>query len=177
MPQGRYQLRVGARDMNGGKLGTVFSDVVVPDFSSEPLMLSGLLISSTGAVDMLTAQRDAQAERLLGAPPSARRTFTQRETLRVLVEIYDNLPAHENRQVELHSRLIDESGRDVFSSRSHLPNGPGSEPAWSALGQVSQIPLSSIAAGRYLLRVEAAHRTDARPAFSETVIRVTPDGE
>ena len=140
-------------------------------------MVSGLLISSTGAVDMLTAQRDTQAEKLLGAPPSARRTFTQGETLKVLAEIYDNLPAHENRQVEVHSRLIDEGGRDVFSSRSHLRNGPGSEPAWSAIGHVSQIPLSAIAPGRYLLRVEAAHRTDRPPASSETLIRVVAAGD
>ena len=46
MAPGRYQLRVGARNPVSGKTGTVFYDVVVPDFSKEPLMMSGLLLSS-----------------------------------------------------------------------------------------------------------------------------------
>jgi hypothetical protein len=173
MPPGRYQLRVGARDMNGGRVGTVFTDVVVPDFTRESLMMSGLLLSSTGSADMLTAQRDPLAEQLLGAPPTIRRTFTQHETLRVLTEIYDNMPAHENRRIDVHARVINESGQDVFSSRSQLHNGPGAEPAWSAIGYQTQIPLSTIAAGRYLLRVEAVNPRNGTPVVAETVISVT----
>jgi VWFA-related protein len=173
MPQGRYQLRIGARDVNGGKVGTVFSDLVVPDFASQPLMVSGLLLSSTRAGYVLTAQRDGQTELRLGAPPSVRRTFSQSETLRVLAEIYDNIPANENRRIEIHARLIDERGQDVFSSRNQVPNGPGAEPAWTAIGNVTQIPLSNIAPGRYLLRVEATSTRNRTPVSSETLINVT----
>lgn len=175
MPRGRYQLRIGARDVNGGKIGTVFSDLIVPDFASEPLMISGLLVSSTSAGDVLTAQRDLPAERLLGAPPSVRRTFTRSETLKVLAEIYDNMPAHENRRIEIHARMIDERGQDVFSSQSHLRNGPGGEPAWSAIGHVTQIPLSTITPGRYLLRVEATNPRTGAPVSAETLVSVTND--
>jgi hypothetical protein len=175
LPQGRYQLRVGARDLNGGKVGTVFSDLVVPDFTSEPLMISGLRISSTRAGDVLTAQRDAQAEQLLGAPPSVRRTFTRSETLKVLAEIYDNMPANENRRIEIRARLINERGQDVFSSQSHLGNGPGGEPAWSAIGHVTQIPLSTVTPGRYLLRVEATNPKTGTPVSAETLVSVTDD--
>ena len=54
-----------------GKTGTVFYDVVVPDFSKDPLMMSGLLLSSLPgrtSPDVLTPQRDPVAEKLLGAP-------------------------------------------------------------------------------------------------------------
>jgi hypothetical protein len=173
LPRGRYQLRIGARDVNGGKVGTVFSDLVVPDFASEPLMISGLLLSSTRAGDVLTAQRDLQAEGRLGAPLSVRRTFARSETLRVLAEIYDNMPASENRRIDIHARMIDERGQDVFSSRTQLPNGPGGEPAWTAIGNVTQIPLSNIAPGRYLLRVEATNTRNRTPVSSETLINVT----
>ena len=33
MAAGRYQLRVGARNPVSGKTGTVFYDVIVPDFT------------------------------------------------------------------------------------------------------------------------------------------------
>ena len=151
--------------------------MLVPDFTSEPLMMSGLLISSTGAADMLTAQRDEVTERLLGGPPSIRRTFTQRETLKVLTEIYDNMPAQNSRRIDVHSRLIDENGREAFSSRTELPNGPGPEPAWSAIGHLTQIPLATVSAGRYLLRVEAMNAGSRAPASAETVITVTPPNE
>jgi hypothetical protein len=175
MPRGRYQLRIGARDVNGGKVGTVFSDLIVPDFSSEPLMISGLLLSSSSAADVLTAQRDEPTERLLGAPPSVRRTFTRRETLRVLAEIYDNMPANETRRIRVDARMIDERGQDVFSSESHLRNGPGGEPAWSAIGYVTQIPLSTIRPGRYLLRVEVTNPRNGTPVSAETLVSVTED--
>jgi hypothetical protein len=138
-------------------------------------MISGLRLSSTRAGDVLTAQRDVQAERLLGAPPSVRRTFSRGEMLNVLAEIYDNMPANENRRIEVHTRVIDERGRDVFSSQSHLRNGPGGEPAWSAIGHVTQIPLSTIMPGRYLLRVEATDPRIGTPVSAETLVSVTDD--
>ena len=63
MAAGRYQLRVGARDPLSGKAGTVFYDVLVPDFTKEPLMMSGLLVSSLPAV--------RPAERRMSSRPSA----------------------------------------------------------------------------------------------------------
>ena len=49
LPPGRYQLRVAAREANGGAVGSVFTDLEVPDFSKEPLAMSGILLSSSGA--------------------------------------------------------------------------------------------------------------------------------
>src|SRR5207249_8233418 len=72
---GRYQLRVGARDPVGNTAGTVFYDVLVPDFSRDPLMMSGLLLTSPTAPEVLTPQHDPIAERLLGAPATSRRVF------------------------------------------------------------------------------------------------------
>ena len=50
---GRYQLRVGARDPVGNTAGTVFYDVRVPDFTRDPLMMSGLMLSSPMGPEML----------------------------------------------------------------------------------------------------------------------------
>jgi hypothetical protein len=97
MAAGRYQLRFGARDPNTGKAGTVFYDIVVPDFTREPLMMSGLLVAGAPEV---TPQRDPAAEKVLGGPPTSRREFNHGETLAWLTEIYDNASPQRPRQIE-----------------------------------------------------------------------------
>ena len=58
--------------------------------------MSGLLLSAlpaSGTPEVFTPQRDAVAEKLLGAAPTSRREFDRTETLAWLTEIYDNAPA------------------------------------------------------------------------------------
>ncbi len=177
MAPGRYQMRIGARDPNTGKAGTVFYDVTVPDFGKDPLMMSGLLLSSLpGApdADVLTPQRDPVSEKLLGGPPTSRRAFSQTETLAWMTEIYDNSPPKQPKQLDVAARLIDEGGRDVFASRDVLINGGGGAPKWQTFGYTGRIPLKEIPPGRYLLRVEATDRGAAsrEPAAAQTVITV-----
>jgi VWFA-related protein len=177
MAPGRYQLRVGARNPVSGKTGTVFYDVVVPDFSKEPLMMSGLLLSARsadGAVEVLTPQRDPAAEKLLGAPATSRRSFNQAEELAWMTELYDNSPPKQPKQIDVSARLIDEAGRDAFASRDVLANGEAGAPKWQTFGYTGRIPLNDVAPGRYLLRVEAHDRsTPTRPAVAaQTVITV-----
>lgn len=177
MTAGRYQLRVGARNPVSGKTGTVFYDVVVPDFSSEPLMTGGLLVSAlsgTPSAEVLTPQRDPAAEKLLGAPPTSRRAFSQGETLAWMTEIYDNSPPRQPKRIDVAARLIDEAGRDAFASRDLLANGDSGTPKWQTFSYTGRIPLKDVPPGRYLLRVEAQDRstTSRPPAAAQTVITV-----
>ena len=177
MATGRYQVRVGARDPVSGKTGTVFYDVAVPDFTREPLMMSGLLLSgqsSSGAPDVLTPQRDPMAEKFLGGTPTARREFTRDATLVWLSEIYDNAPVKQPRQIDVSARLIDESGREAFASRTTLRNGESGSPRWSAFAYTGRIPLQDVSPGRYLLALDAQDRsTPSRPPVAaQTVITV-----
>ena len=177
MAPGRYQLRVGARNPVSGKTGTVFYDVIVPDFSKEPLMMSGLLLTARSAdatIEVLTPQRDPAAEKLLGAPATSRRTFGQAEELAWMTEIYDNSPPKQPNHIDVSARLIDEAGRDAFASRDVLANGDAGAPKWQSFGYTGRIPLKDVSPGRYLLRVEAHDRsTPSRPPVAaQTVIRV-----
>ena len=173
MPAGRYQLRVGARDPQTGKSGTVFYDLMVPDFTKEPLMMSGVLLA--GSPDVLTPQRDPAAEKVLGGPPTSRREFSRADTLAWVAEIYDNTTSPGQRQIDVATRLVDQSGRDAFAARDVLTNGEGGAKNWKAFSYAGRIPLKEITPGRYLLRVEAQNRASSpagRPASAETVITV-----
>ena len=177
MTPGRYQMRIGARDPNTGKSGTVFCDVVVPDFAKEPLMMSGLLLSSspaTPATDVLTPQRDPASEKLLGAPSTSRRDFSRAESLSWMTEIYDNSPAKQAKQFDLSTRLLDETGREVFATRDLVKNGEGGVAKWQTFGYTGRIPLAEVPPGQYLLRIEASDRsvTSREPAVAQTVITV-----
>jgi hypothetical protein len=169
---GRYQLRVGARDPNTGQSGTVFADLLVPDFTKEPLMMTGALLSSSRAAEVFTPQHDPLAEKLLTTPPTTSREFGQNETVTWLAEVYDNLPAQQLRQINLSARVISETGREVFSARDALSNG-GSAKSWNAYSYTGRIPLADIAPGRYLLRLEASNTAGGTPVTSETVFTIT----
>ena len=68
---GRYQIRVGARETVGSRVGTVFYDLQVPDFRKEPLMLSGVLITAASAQAAMTAMPDPAAQSCCRGPRSA----------------------------------------------------------------------------------------------------------
>ena len=54
---GRYQLRTAANVGSLGTAGSLYYDVVVPDFMDAPLSLSALVLSSTGRADRRAARR------------------------------------------------------------------------------------------------------------------------
>src|SRR5690606_37686027 len=97
VPAGRYQARIGLREATGGLTGTVLQDLEVPDFSKEPLSMSGIALTSSRAGQVRTARPDKELEDLLAGPPSAGRTFTPDDALGVFVEVYDTVtsPPHQ----------------------------------------------------------------------------------
>jgi hypothetical protein len=165
MAPGRYQMRIGARDPNTSKAGTVFYDITVPDFSREPVMMRGLLLAALGGPDVLTAQRDPTTDKLLGAAATTRREFSQSETLAWVAEIYDNTPASQPKQIDVSVKLIAENGQPAFSSSDVLANGVGGTPKWTAFAYTGRIPLKDVAPGRYLLAIESRDRS-AKPGQS-----------
>ena len=170
---GRYQLRIGARDPITGKSGTVFNDVIVPDFSKNPVMMSGLLLTSTNAAQVLTVQRDPTIEKILGGSATSRREFARSETLRVMSEIYDNLPADRAHQLPVTAQLMDERGQAVLSSRETIANAGDPATHWTVYAYARELPLKDVPPGRYLLHVEAGS-PDGRSAaaVAETLITV-----
>ena len=162
---GRYQLRVGARDPRTGKTGTVFYDITVPDFSTKPLMMSGVLLSSAEtAGDVLTPQRDPAAEKLLGAPATSRREFAGPKHWRGWRRS-TTTPSRSSRGRSTCPRASWTKPGATRSRRATCwPTATAARRNGQTFGYTGRIPLNDVAPGRYLLRVEAHDRSEHRPA-------------
>ena len=170
---GRYQIRVGALEAATGRLGSVFYDIIVPDFSKDPLMMSGLLLAVPSLDQTLNVQKDDLVGNLLPGAATGRREFARTDTLALLSEIYDNSTSRQPRQVEVSVRLLSESGQEVYVARDSVTNTADAK-KWDIYAYTKQVPLRDIAAGKYLLRVEAQLRgqANAKPAARETLITI-----
>jgi len=168
---GKYQLRIAARE-GGGKVGSIFYDLVVPDFHAQPLMMSGLVLTSSSAGGMPTAGAIAELTGVLSTPPTTSRSFSMTDEIALLAEIYDNQPSGQPHLATITTSLKAEGGRAVFStseqrSSKELGGGKG------GFGYTVRIPLKDVAEGLYVLRVEAASTLKGVPAaVRELQIRV-----
>ncbi len=164
---GRYQLRFGARESSGGQNGSVFYDLIVPDFRKEELAMSGLLLTSVAAQQTPTAEPDPQASKQLPGAVTSRRDFPVGDTLAVYAEVYDNNPSRQPRPIDVAVRLISAQGTDVFSATDSMSTTAAPSNIYA------QFKLEDLDPGSYLLRVEAkVSGTDATPIARETLITI-----
>lgn len=151
---GRYQLRVGAREANGGAVGTVVYDLDLPDFTKSPLHMSGIALASAwAAARTLTANPDPEFKDVLPAPPTAVREFPRNDTLAYFTEVYDNMPAPAHR-VAIRTSVLADDGREVFST-SDERRSEDLAGKKGAYGHTGSVPLKDLAPGRYVLRIDA----------------------
>ncbi len=163
LPPGRYQLRVAARESNNGTLGTVFTDLEVPDFASEPLSMSGILLSSTGANITPTPRMDEELKKLLPAPPTTIRGFATVESLFGYADVYDSLqPAH---SVDVTTSVTRVDGTRVFSTTEERKSAEFGGGKGGGYGVQFEVPLKEFAPGLYVLKVEAKPRLN-KPAVA-----------
>ncbi len=156
LPPGRYVLRVGVRDANADKVGSVHCDVEVPDYEKLPLSMSGIVMASTqsGAVN---PRPDKELGRALGdSTPSVIREFTQTDEMSMLAEIYDTKMATPH-DLDIVSTVLSEDGREVFRreekrNTAEIGGTPG------GFGYLLKVPLANFAPGMYLLRLEVRSR-------------------
>ncbi len=178
LPPGRYHLRIGARDEVAGMTGTVFYDLEVPDFRKEKLMMGGVVLASAAGQQTPSIQPDPVLSKMMPAPATSRREFSQRDTLALYTEIYDNIESQQARRLDIAVRMLSESGAEVFAVRDEVENG-GVAPKkpWDIYGYSKEIELKNVPPGRYVLRVEAQVRGNvggAKPAARESLITVVP---
>ena len=171
---GRYQLRFGALESPGGRNGSVFYDLTVPDFRKEELAMSGLLLTSVFAQQTPTAEPDPLVSKQLPGAVTSRRRFPVGDTLAVYAEVYDNNPSRQSRPIDVTVRVIDAGGNDIFTANDTMSTnvpGAGREPDPSDI--YAQFKLDDLDAGTYLIRVEAnVSGASTAPIARETLITV-----
>jgi len=146
---GRYELRL-AVDAAANQRGSVYTYVDVPDFSQQPLSLSGIALGA--ASGPLSAPKDAFAG-LLPIVPTARRTFTSSDRVTAFVRVYQaskkpSVPA------TVITRIVD-AGDVVVSSDTATIAADRFTDAHAADHRI-ELPLSTLAKGQYLLTIETA---------------------
>ena len=140
-----------------------------PNFSKDPLALSGITLTSSTARNTVTVWPSAKPlDGILPGPFTAAREFNADETVTLYAEVYENgkrAPHTVNFKVELRS-----SDGKVISryddQRSVDANGTG------ILGFVAPVRLLNTAPGDYSIRVEAQSSATKTPVMRELPIRV-----
>jgi VWFA-related protein len=150
LPPGRYHIRVGAHETTAGATGTVAYDLEVPDYSRLPFGLSGLVMASSSAEALVTANPDPALKEALGGSPTATRRFQTTETVTVYTEAYGT--SRQARQIgfntTVHSAM---DGRKIFEATDRLEAGPADR----VNGFRTDVPLKGMTPGSYVLGIEA----------------------
>ena len=147
LPPGRYRLRAAARDAQKKVVGSVVSDLEVPDFNKVPMGLSGMTVTSLAGAAMMTALLDDQLTAALPAPFIALRTFPQDDELDFFAEVYDN-SGKSPHKIDIVTTLSTDEGRLISTytdehSSTEL-KGPKRDIRYTA-----HLPLSKLASGWY----------------------------
>jgi hypothetical protein len=164
---GRYQLRLAARETGAGRVGSLTYDLEVPDFSKEPLSMSGIVLAAASGQQVMTAKPDEELRAVLPAAATATREYPRGDTLAMFVEVYDNA-AQTPHKVDITTTVLADDGRTIFStteerSTSELQGKRG------GYGVTAQIPLAEAAPGLYVLKVEATSRAGKPHTVSRQV--------
>jgi len=173
LPPGRYQLRIAGRDSEGGRVGSVYYDLVVPDFGKSPLAMSGLIVASRRSSAAATPRADPELSKMLPGPPTTTREFYADDELAALAEVYDN-QAGTPHKVDIETTVLAEGGRAVFRHADQRStdelNGKN-----GGFGYVVRIPLRDIPPGLYVLKIEARSTLGrTQPVSREVQFTVRP---
>ena len=169
LPPGRYQIRVGANESTGGTIATVPIDVEVPDYAKVPFALSGVVLTSTDADRLVTANPDPELQAMFGPPPQVTRSFARTETLRAYVEVYDS--AKDTHAVNVATLVTNaENGRTVFQTQDRRTLQASNKP--EGQGIRTDVPLKDLAPGKYVLHVTAMSTSGGRTAERDVLFEV-----
>lgn len=154
---GRYQMRLAANVGSLSTAGSVYYDVDVPDFASEPLSMSGLLLSATPALPFAPREGLRPAVPVV---PTTRRTFAANtHKVSAYARVYQGAKARVA-PVTVRTTIRDAQDLIVFEKSQPLAaNAFGSE---RAADFTIELPLTQLPAGAYVLTVEATGATTVK---------------
>jgi len=174
LPAGRYQLRVAAREGDGGQLGSVSYDFEVPDYGDQKLALSSVLITSRQSALALTPAIDEEMKARLPTPPTATRRFAPGDVVTAYAEVYDAL--EREHEVGVTTRVATLDGHEVFRDTRLRASGK-LESAGTGFRHEVEIPLAGMQPGRYLLQIAATPTLGEPTASRDVPFEIVPSSE
>ena len=165
LPRGRHQVRFAVHQPNG-KTGSVVADVAIPDYTKEPLTMSGVVLASQRSASGRMLMSDDPLKNVLGADPTAVRRFARTDTLTGFAEVYTD-GSRETSDVTVTGTLATVRGRTVLERDGTLV---GDSPD---AGYRFHMPLADLAPGDYALTVEA--RAGKRTTKRQLKVTVTEE--
>jgi VWFA-related protein len=150
LPPGEYEIRAAVSSGADARTASVFTYVTVPSFTAAPLSLSNIIVGATAGT--LTAPKDFLAS-LLPIVPTARREFARTGRLLAFFRVYQGT----NRSdplipVQVRSSIVDDHDRVVATETGVLDIAEFAKAR--AADYYVTLPLTTLAAGEYLLKVE-----------------------
>jgi hypothetical protein len=144
---GRYQLRLGTTVGEPALSGSVYLDVVVPDFEREPISASDVILAVKDG--LASAPANAFAD-LLPVAPTTARAFTQTSDVTAFARLYQGARS-DAYDVEARWVIRDATDRIVFERSLDFAFGT------RRVADVQlALPLATLAPGAYLLTLEAS---------------------
>ena len=147
---GRYQLRLSAHIGSKGRSGSVYYDVDIPDFSGEPVSLSGVLLTS----DQRPVSSDnARIRDYVSTLPTAKRSFTSGERVSAFARVHQSMRS-QPAAVNVSITVVDAAGIARLKQALAIPApaiGAGDRSADVSV----EIPVKTLPPGPYVLTFDA----------------------
>ncbi len=147
---GRYEIRAAVHNATLDRQGSVYGDVVVPDFSKDPLSLSGVIVNAKPA---RVASPYFATEMISPTVPTTRRVFTHDDRVSTYLRVYQ-AKTDVFAPVQVAIRIVDDHDNVVSDTTQTLSPDDFSKKTRSADVNYA-LPTVNLAAGNYLLTFEA----------------------
>jgi VWFA-related protein len=152
LPPGDYEIRVAASAAGGARTASVFTHLTVPSYTDARLSLSNIVMSAPATTN---SAPPGFLESVLPLRPTPQRTFRRADRSTAFVRVYQGTSRTDDLlPVQVRVRIVDARDRDVRDEVMVL------QPSAFAAGRTTDLrmplPLASLAAGDYLLRLEVA---------------------
>jgi VWFA-related protein len=167
LPPGRYQMRVAAGN-KAGKAGSVVYDLEVPDFTKEPLVMSGVAITSAAAAQAPTIKPKDPLADFLPGPATAVREFEKGDLLVLFAEFYENAKGSTNHMLDFKAELRAEGGR-VVQQVSDERSSTELQGKSGGYGFQARLPLDAVEPGLYVIHVEGRSRANQDAVVSRDI--------
>jgi VWFA-related protein len=168
MPPGLYHVRVGARDLRSGRLGSAHDWIEIPNLKSSQLGLSSVLIGVRPVPTVSTTSETSQTlanslELNIG------HRFQRDSNLRFAIFVYNAMPApapESKPDIAMQVLMIRDEQPVVTTALKKIPTDNITD--FSRIPYAGELPLTGLPAGRYLLKAIIIDRISKQSASQET---------